>query len=154
MTTIAPAPSRVTTRNFEVKLALLDGYSFRVDFDSPTVDPLVTDEPPPLGDDDGPSPSRLLVAAVANCLAASLLHCLRRSTVTVQGMEANAIGTLRRGESGRWRVDRISVLLDPRVPPEQRSPLEACIERFEDFCIVTESVREGIDVQVSVITTT
>jgi uncharacterized OsmC-like protein len=157
MTTSALArPARATAsahgRSFSVSLKLLDGYAFRVDFDSELIEPLVTDEPKPLGEDQGPSPSRLLVAAVANCLAASLLHCLRKSGVTVKGLEASAVGTMSRNEYGRWRVERIAVLLDPRVPREELDALEGCVERFEEYCIVTESVRQGIDVQVTVAT--
>jgi uncharacterized OsmC-like protein len=155
MTTSALArPARSSApahgRSFAVSLKLLDGYAFRVDFDSKSLDPLVTDEPAPLGEDQGPSPSRLLVAAVANCLAASLLHCLRKSGVTVESLEAKAVGTMSRNEYGRWRVERIAVLLDPSIPREALAALEVCTERFEDYCIVTESVRQGIDVQVTV----
>ncbi len=39
---------------------------------------LVTDEPAPLGGAAGPNPSRLLGAAVANCLAASLPFAMRK----------------------------------------------------------------------------
>src|SRR5688572_21030144 len=70
-----------STHEFVVSLELLEGYAFRVAFDDAEVEPLHTDETPPLGKGTGPSPSRLLAAAVANCLAASLAHCLRRARV-------------------------------------------------------------------------
>jgi len=55
-----------------------DGYAFRVMFDDTALAPLLADEPAPLDRDRGPNPPRLLLAAVANCLAASLLFALRK----------------------------------------------------------------------------
>ncbi len=59
---------------FSVQLRLLDGYKFEIDFGD--AGHLFSDEPPPLGEGEGPNPSRLLAAAVANCLAASLLFAV------------------------------------------------------------------------------
>src|SRR3546814_1873356 len=53
-------------------------YECRIRFEGSAVDDLITDEPAPLGHDNGPNPSRLLLAAVANCLSASLLFALRK----------------------------------------------------------------------------
>ena len=52
-----------------------------------SLEPLLSDEPAPLGHDRGPSPARLLLASVANCLVASLLFALRK--------QHNAPGRLR-----------------------------------------------------------
>jgi uncharacterized OsmC-like protein len=157
MTTIAPLPERAgakDTETFTVSLRLLDASAFRVDFNEPGIAPLTTDEPSPLGLAEGPSPSRLLAAAITNCLAASLLHCLRRARVPVEGMEASAVTTIVRNARGRLRIKRIAVLLDPRIPADQADRLSRCQALFEDYCTVTASVREGIDVRVSVVTTT
>jgi len=35
--------------------------------------------------------------------------------------------------------------------PEAIPPLDRALSQFEDFCVVTQSVRAGIDVNVSVI---
>ena len=59
-----------------VALAQLQDYRFENHFDGGHV--LITDEPAPLGSDTGPSPSQLLVGAVANCLSASLLFALQK----------------------------------------------------------------------------
>jgi len=44
----------------------------------------------------GPNASRLLAAAVANCLTASLLFCLRKARVNVHGMRSEATATVAR----------------------------------------------------------
>ncbi|MGH7679975.1 MAG: OsmC family protein [Gemmatimonadaceae bacterium] len=151
MSTITPTPVRDRANDIEtftVSLQLLDASTFRVDFEEPGIASLTTDEPSPLGLANGPSPSRLLAAAVTNCLAASLLHCLRRARVPVEGMEASAVTTIGRNASGRLRIQRIAVQLDPRIPADQADRLTRCQTLFEDYCTVTASVRDGIDVRV------
>ena len=59
-------------------------------------------------------------------------------------------GTLVRNDQGRLRIGGIRVRLEPDVAPELRDRMGRCLELFEDFCIVTQSVRDGIDVQVEV----
>lgn len=63
---------------FRIELVQQSDYRFEVRFDDPHIPPLFTDETPPLGGNTGPSPVRLLAAAVANCLAASLLFAMRK----------------------------------------------------------------------------
>ena len=44
----------------------------------------------------------------------------------------------------------LRVQLAPTVAEADRSRLARCLELFEDYCVVTESVRDGIDVAVEV----
>lgn len=44
----------------------------------------------------------------------------------------------------------IHVTLAPEVTAEVRDRMGRCLEVFESFCVVTESVRRGIDVAVRV----
>lgn len=55
-----------------LNLEHVQGYEFRLTFDWPDLPDLLLNEPAPLG----AGASRLLAAAVANCLSASLLFCL------------------------------------------------------------------------------
>jgi organic hydroperoxide reductase OsmC/OhrA len=59
-------------------------------------------------------------------------------------------GTLVRNERGRLRIGGLRVRLAPEVTAEQRGRMGRCLDLFQDFCIVTESVREGITVDVEV----
>jgi organic hydroperoxide reductase OsmC/OhrA len=126
------------------------GYRFTVDFDQEGVAPLLLDEPEPLGDGAGPNAARLLAAAVANCLSASLVFCLRKSRVEPGTVRTRVEGELVRNADGRMRIGGLKVRIDPDVPSAELGRLERCRELFEDFCLVTASVREGIDVEVEV----
>lgn len=134
---------------FAVTLERRERFQFDVTFDGSWPSVLV-DEPPPLGDDAGPNASRLLGAAVGNCLAASLLFCLEKSRVPVAGMRAEVRGELGRNERGRLRIKGIEVVLHPTLEGVEPERMARCLELFEDFCVVTQSVRDGLDVQVRV----
>jgi uncharacterized OsmC-like protein len=137
-----------TNEPFALELVLEHDYQFTVRFDHEQVPPLTVDESPPLGKDRGPNPVRVLAAAVGHCLGASLLFCLRRSRVEVQGMQISVAGTVVRNARGRLRIGSLHVTLAPEVAAAQRERMGRCLELFEDFCIVTESVRQGIPVTV------
>lgn len=127
-----------------------EGYRFRVSFDEPSMAALITDEPAPLGKGAGPNPGRLLAAAIGNCLAASLLFCLEKARIDVRRVDAVVDMTIGRNEQGRLRVRAVSVRVVPTVAREDRERMDRCLDLFESFCTVTESVRHGIDVKVSV----
>jgi organic hydroperoxide reductase OsmC/OhrA len=135
---------------FTIALDQVSDYEFRVKFDKPELADLIVDEPPPLGQDHGPNPSRLLAAAIANCLCASLLFCTRRARVELGPLHAEVRMQLVRNENKRLRVGKVEVLIDPHLPEAQREKAARCLEIFEDFCIVTQSVRAGLDITVAV----
>lgn len=126
-------------------------YAFRVVFDDTALAPLLTDEPSPLGHDRGPNPSRMLLAAVANCMAASLLFSLRKYRNTPGTLKARISATPQRDAAGRWRIPTAHVELQLADAADDLQQLPRILQQFEDFCVVTQSVRAGIDVQVTVI---
>ncbi|WP_266158943.1 OsmC family protein [Dyella silvatica] len=137
-------------KTIELSLEQTGDYEFRVRFDGSSIPDLTTDESSPLGGDAGPDPSRLLAAAVANCLSASLLFALRKFKNAPSTLKAKARASLARNEHGRWRVVRIAVELQLGDAAEALANLDRVMAQFEDFCIVTESVRQGVTVEVSV----
>jgi uncharacterized OsmC-like protein len=135
---------------FSVSIERENGFVFRVDFGLDEVEDLIMDEPEPVGAGSGPNASRVLAAAVANCLSASLIFCLQRAKAEVKGMRTRAEGRMRRNEEGRWRIAEIDVEITPDVDPEFRSQMERCLSIFEDFCIVSKSIEQGIPLNVTV----
>ena len=137
-------------RQFAVTLSRRHDYEFTVAFDDPYPVDLAIDEPPPLGGGQGPSASRVLGAAVGHRLAASLLFCLGKARVTLADLRVRVEGTISRNDAGRFRITELKVMLSPTVAPADRERINRCITLFEDFCIVTASVRQGIPVHVEV----
>lgn len=141
----------MAAESFRIELRQQQDYRFQAEFDRPGLPPLVTDESPPLGAGVGPDPSRLLAVAVANCLAASLLFALRKFGNEPGPMRAIAEVAMARNERGRLRIPRIAVELHLGVPWQSLKHADRAVAQFEDFCIVTESVRAGIEVDVRVL---
>lgn len=134
----------------ELTLEQVADYEFRVRFDGTSLPALTTDEPSPLGHDTGPNPSRLLLAAVANCLAASLLFALRKFRNQPGALTAKARARMARNAAGRWRIAAMEVDLQLADPAAALQHVARALAQFEEFCIVTESVRGGIPVTVNV----
>lgn len=128
-----------------------EDFAFRIRFPGTSLDALLSDESAPLGHDRGPNPSRMLLAAIGNCLVASLLFALRKHKNTSGPLTAEISATPARNEQGRWRIPTASVTL--RLPGHDTDyqRLDRVLAQFEDFCVVTQSVRQGIDVAVSVV---
>jgi uncharacterized OsmC-like protein len=137
-------------RPFTLDLVLRQGYEADVRFGNGAAPSLTIDEPPPLGAGHGPDPSSVLGAAVAGCLTSSLAFCLRKARVDLRGVTVHVTGFHTRNEQGRLRVGKLEVIITPTVAAQDRDRVGRCEALFEDFCVVTEAVRHGIEVDVSI----
>lgn len=135
------------TSDFSLQLSLINHYQFLVDFGE--MGQLHTDEPEPLGLGDGPNPSRLLAAAVANCLAVSLLFAIRKFKEDPGSLTVKVSGQMVR-QNARLRIGSIKVSLQLGNASEAIPHLQRALAQFEDFCVVTQSVQQGIPVSVEV----
>jgi hypothetical protein len=133
---------KMTDSQFTIELAQQSDYRFEARFDNPALPALMTDEPEPLGRRAGPNPARLPGTAVANCLAASLHD--------VEPLRAMATVSIVRNAQNRLRIGLIGVDLHLSGVASQIKSLDRVLGQFEDFCIVTQSVRAGIAVEVRV----
>lgn len=136
---------------FTIELEQERDYEFRVRLDWPGVPDLMLDEPPPLGRASGPNASRLIAAAVANCLSASLLFCTRKFRQDPGTLRARVTGRMTRNERGRMRIGDFAVEIRLGKNLDDIKFADRCMQQFEDFCVVTESVRNGIPVSVRVV---
>lgn len=133
-----------------VHLELTEGYAFLARFPG-LATTWTLDEPTPLGASSGPNASQALATATAHCLSASLLFCLRRGGIEPRRLTADARAFTGRTEEHRLRVVRIEVNLHLEVAPDvDPVRLRRCREVFENYCVVTAAVRNGIPVEVRI----
>lgn len=125
------------------------GYRFLVDFGEGIPD-LQADEPMPLGGGTGPSPDQLLLAAISNCLSASLFFALQKFKQDAGGITTTATARIERNEARRLRVKQVLVTIRLGKAGADIEQLDRILGQFESFCTVTESVRDGIPVAVTV----
>ena len=124
-------------------------FRFAIDF-ADGIPVLYGDEAPPLGNASGPTPMQLLAAAVGNCLSDSLLFALRKFKQNPAPIQTTATATIDRNAEKRTRVQNIHVKLTLGVAGSSLAHLDRALEQFEEFCTVTQSVRQGIPVTIEV----
>lgn len=132
-----------------IRIRQVEAYAFRIEFGESFV-PLLTDEPEPIGGGTGPSPEQVLIAAVSNCLCASLAFALGKYRQEGGGVGAEAIGRVARNAEGRLRLVGIEVDIALGAPAESMDRLDRVLDQFERFCTVSESVKAGVPVAVAV----
>jgi organic hydroperoxide reductase OsmC/OhrA len=132
-----------------VTLRQRDAYQFDVEF-APQLPLLRSDEPPPLGQGNGPTPAQLLLAAVANCMSSSLLFALGKFKNDARGVTTTASAEIGRNDAGRLRVQRISVRIQLGAAAAELQHLDRILGQFEEFCTVGQSVRAGIPTDIEV----
>ena len=126
-------------------------YAFKVSFDGTALEALHTDESAPLGAGAGPNPAHLLLAAIANCLSASLVFALRKFKNSPGPIRAEITARKERNAGGRWRIPRAEVVITLADSAATLAHFDRVLAQFEQFCIVTQSVREGVVVDVAIV---
>ncbi|MBA9065844.1 organic hydroperoxide reductase OsmC/OhrA [Methylobacterium fujisawaense] len=132
-----------------IRITQVADYVFTVDFGA-ALPALLTDEAPPIGGGTGPFPEQLLISGVANCLCASLVFALGKFRQEARGVAAEASCRLERNPAGRLRVTAIDVRIRLGAAAADLPRIDRVLEQFERFCTVSESVKAGIPVAVSV----
>ena len=135
---------------FTLTLEHLEDYEFKVKFDKKVLDDMVVDEPPPLGMLAGPNPSRLLAVSAANCLSASLLYCINRDEPQPGSVTAEVTTSIVRNERKRLRIGGMQIRLKMSEELSNSAKAKRCLTLFEDFCVVTDSIRKGVPISVEV----
>ena len=126
-------------------------YGFRIRFEDAAIPELLSDEGAPLGEGRGPDPSDLLLAGVANCLGSSLLFALRKFKNAPGPIRVEIEADKARNAAGRLRIPKARVRIQLADSAASFEHFERILGQFEQFRIVTQSVREGVEVDVEVV---
>jgi uncharacterized OsmC-like protein len=130
------------------KLKRIQGYKFKAEFDVEGIPDLIVDEVEPIGESSGPNPSRLLSVAVGHCLSSSLLFCLSKARINAKNLETTIKTTQQKNKEGRLRISKLEV--DLHLEVDEKDKVGRCLDIFEDYCTVTQSVRKGIEVNINI----
>ena len=140
-------------KQINLTLEQMTDYRFSVHYDG-GVPGITTDEPPPLGTGQGPSPVQLLATAVGNCLSDSLLFALRKFKQNAEPLRTTVSAQVGRNDKNRLRVLEISAQIHLGVAAGEVEHLERILGQFENFCTVTQSVAQGLPIKLSVFDST
>ena len=136
-------------KTIRVELSQRQDYRFDIVFgdDMPV---LTSDEPAPLGTGLGPSPMHMLCAAVGNCLSDSLLFAFRKFKQVPEPIHCVVTADVGRNDDNRLRVLHMNAQIRMGVQAASLGQLDHVLAQFEEFCTVTQSVRQGILITVEV----
>lgn len=135
---------------FTIHLTQREGFQITAAFDWKRVPDLLMDEPPPLGEQSGPNAARMLAAAAADCLCASLLYCVFKEEPPENCLTAEATCIMIRNERKRLRIGGMEIKLIVADVVTEAARFGRCKDLFEDFCVVSASIRQGIPMKVTV----
>jgi uncharacterized OsmC-like protein len=125
-------------------------FAFRVEFNGTDLSSLHVDETPPAGGGTGPDPARLLATAIGHCLSSSLFFALAKFRNQPGRIVTRVTAEHARNEHRRLRIARVFVEIALPEAAADYAQIDRILGEFEDFCTVTESVRAGVTVVVSV----
>ena len=141
--------SKMTEKELVTKLQLIDNYKFNAEFDLDYMPNIILDETKPDGKGTGPNPTRLLSAAVGHCMSSSLIFCLKKARVKIIDIQTKVTTNLYRNDQKRLRIKSIDIEIQLEVNEEDKQRVPRCLKLFEDYCTVTQSIRNGIEVNVN-----
>ena len=136
-------------KTIRVELSQRHDYRFDIAFGD-AMPVLTSDEPAPLGTGLGPSPVQMLCAAVGNCLSDSLLFAFRKFKQEPSPIQCVVTAEIGRNDDNRLRVLHMNAQIRMGVLAESLDQVDHVLAQFEEFCTVTQSVRQGIPITVEV----
>lgn len=94
--------------------------------------------------------TKLLALSVLGCFAASFEFYLQKKEFSLSDLDGKAEVTLARNDKGFWRVKKIDIEILPKVDnPKMHKRTDQCKKLFEQYCIISESLRKGFEVNVN-----
>ena len=139
----------MTGKIIRVELSQRHDYRFDIAFGG-DVPVLTSDEPLPLGAGLGPSPVQMLCAAVGNCLSDSLLFAFRKFKQVPEPIHCVVTAEIGRNTDNRLRVLNMTAEIRMGAFASALEQVDHVLAQFEEFCTVTQSVRQGIPVAIQV----
>ncbi|MFX0023826.1 MAG: OsmC family protein [Candidatus Hermodarchaeota archaeon] len=137
----------------EVGLRLEEDMIFKCDLGQIKMNDLFIDEQHKKSKEKiGPNPSKLLALSILGCMSASFAFCLQKKDFSLSNFEGKAFITSERNDGGLWRIKKIKLELYPKIDtPEMRERADQCQKFFKKFCIISESIREGIEIDTNIV---
>jgi len=103
------------------------------------------------GTDLGPSAVEYLLIGIGGCLGTTFIYCLQKNNVDLEALEVVVDGKLSHA-GPKMLLRLVDVEVDLKFMPKGTSSeveINKCMKEFTEYCIVTNSIREGVNVNVN-----
>lgn len=114
--------------------------------------PIVVAPPHEFGGEEGLwNPEQLLVASASSCLLSTFASIAERARLPFTGFECRAVGHLTQGPDGKFAITLIELFPVVDVADEGLAEkARKLIEKAEERCLITNSLKYGTKVQALV----
>ena len=105
------------------------------------------------GTDKGPSPVEFFLIGIGGCLGSTFAYCLQKQNVEIDTLEVVVDGQLKHvGPKLSLKLVNIEAeLLITARDTDSSEKIEKCIKSFREYCIVTNSITQGVPLDVKVL---
>ncbi len=121
----------------------LGGYRTQIDVRG--VHQMQGDETPEYGgEDSGPMPTELLLAAVGSCMCLAVAHVAKKRRIAITQLSLD-IGAEKDMQAFRFRDIYLTIRAD--LPQDQ---LDTLVEQARRYCFVSNTLSDGCDIHYTV----
>ena len=126
-----------------VNVEWLGGYRTQIDVRG--IHRIQGDETPEYGGEDtGPMPTELLLAALGSCMCLAVAHIAKKRRIAIARI---AVDVSAEKDMQAFRFSEIAVIVRADLPQEQLDPL---FEQAKRYCFVSNTLIEGCQIHYSV----
>jgi len=102
------------------------------------------------GQDNGPSAIEYFLMGVGGCTGSSFAYCLEKNSIAIKDLKIIVDGKMsHRGNRMNLRLIKIDLEIKCSVENDDKNKLDMCINRFKEYCVLTESISKGIPLNFS-----
>ena len=104
------------------------------------------------GTDLGPSSVEYVLIGIGGCLGSTLAFCLKKYDIQIEDLEIIIDGTLKHsGPLKRLRLIKVDAeLILTTKNTENSKKIDECINNFQEHCVVSNSIINGLPIEVKV----
>ncbi len=96
-----------------------------------------------------PCPDELFFTAIGGCILTTLIYFKERLNLNLKELSVSVQGTVDYLGPKGYKVSKIQIVVNVKVPITEKSKAEECIELATNYCHLTRSLEEGIPLQIS-----
>lgn len=101
------------------------------------------------GSNLGPSSVEYILIGIGGCLGSSLIYCLQKKKVQVDELSLIVEGIIKHvGPKMHLKLIEINVEINFKAKKTFSQEVENCLNVFQDYCVVTNSLLNGIPINV------
>lgn len=99
----------------------------------------------------GPSAVEYLLIGIGGCLGTTFIYCLQKRNIELESFEVEVDGKLTH-TGPKMHLRLVNIIVNLKYKPKEETSaveIEECVEEFKEFCIVTNSIANGMPIDVN-----